>query len=185
MEDVKIEIENYDYKIKPQEPEEKQLLLSSDQDGRKMILLIESTLSAKTQRKLNLYCSTYIIQPDENEKWLSVLPDVDIYICDIRTSLNWYLMNLQKFNNNFIKIYYEKIGKVREINKPILQVDYIRKHILKENPLSKQDLFDKLSSTTHEGIVEGWCLIFGKCLCSRITCCDCFSYSFKSCYSFF
>tara|TARA_R100000773_G_scaffold43407_1_gene41848 strand:+ start:661 stop:1215 length:555 start_codon:yes stop_codon:yes gene_type:complete len=184
MEDVKIEIEDFDYKMKPENPEKERLLLSSDQDNRKMILLIESNLSAKTQRRLNAYCSTYVIQPDDNERWVESLPDVDILICDIRTSLNFYLMNLKKFDN-YLKIYYEKIGKVREKNKALLKCDYIRKHILKSNATSKKDLFDKLSSRTHEGIVEGCCLIFGKCLCSKITCCDCLSYTFKSCHSFF
>ncbi len=181
-EEIKLEIK--DDLIQP--PEQLPLIRENkySSDTRKMILLIESNLSQKTTRKLNQHTSTYIVTSEENEKWIDTLPECDIYIVDIRTCLNFYLMNLQKLDN-YLKIYYCKIGKINDKNIPILKLDFIRRHILKSDALSKEDLFDKLSSETYEGLVQGCFCIFCNCLCSRITCCDCMSYTFKSCYSFF
>jgi len=190
--DIKLDIEEYDYKIKPQEPEEIQekeqekqrLLLSSDQYSKKMILLIESKLSAKTQRRLNAYNSTYFIQSDDNSRFIEKLPSVDIYICDINTCINWYFTNLKRFDNNYVKIYYMKLGKITEKDIPKLKVDFIRNYLLKENAISKEDIFDKLTSNTAPQ-VYGFFRILGNCLCSTITCGTCLGYTGKCCYSFF
>jgi len=185
--DLKIDIQEYDYKIKdaPESPEKERLLLSSDQYDKTMILLIESNLSAKTQRRLNAYNSTYIIQQDDNSRFIEKLPSVDIYICDIRTCINWYMTNLKRFTpGKYVKIYYKKLGMVRDVNIPNLKVDYIRSYLLKENATSKKDIFDKLTSDTFSD-VEGFCLIFAKCLCSNITCASCMGYTSKCCWSFF
>ncbi len=186
--DLKIDIEDFDYKVKeaPEAPEEtERLLLSSDQYDKTMILLIESNLSGKTQRRLNAYNSTYIIQPDDNSRFIEKLPSVDIYIVDIRTCINWYMTNLKRFTDDkYVKIYYKKLGMVRDVNIPKLKLDYIRSYILKENAISKEDIFDKLTSNTFED-VEGCCLIFAKCLCSNITCANCIGYTTRCCWSFF
>ncbi len=186
--DLKIDIEDFDYKVKeaPEEPDEtERLLLSSDQYEKTMILLIESNLSAKTQRRLNAYNSTYIIQQDDNSRFIEKLPAVDIYICDIRTCVNWYMSNLKRFTpDKYVKIYYKKLGMVRDVNIPKLKLDYIRSYLLKENGTSKKDIFDKLTSDTFTD-VEGFCLIFAKCLCSNVTCGSCLSYTGRCCWSFF
>ncbi len=180
-EDIKLEIREIQ---PPKEPEKERLLLGSDQDNRKLVLLVESTLSAKTQRRLNQYCSTYNVQEDDKERWIHQCPDVDVYVVDVRTSLGWYTMNYKHFDDTFIKIYYQKIGILTEENVILLGVDYIRKHIIKNDATSKKDLFDKLSSITAPKTF-GFCGVICHCLFSKITMCDCCSYTGRCIYSFF
>merc|ERR1712196_31675 len=143
QENEKIEISITEKEEFTQEPEEIIPLLN-ESDGRKMVILIESTLSSDTLKKLNQHCSTYHVQSDDNEQFINFLPEVDIYIVHIKTCIDWYMMN-RYLLEDFTIVYYAKIGLIKEIDIDSLRVHYVRNRLLRNFANSKKDLFDKLS----------------------------------------
>jgi len=138
--------------------------------NQKIILLTEGTLNSSENTIINKYLSSYYISEDDNSRYIDKLPDCEIYICDIRTCIQWYYLNLNKLNN-FIKIYYRKLGLITKYNINRLHVDFVRKYLFPDNYEfeDKEDLVNRLS-TESEPYVRSCCGICCSCLMSRITC---------------